>query len=112
MVIDMGLHGELVVNSQPIGAWYACRTQPPEGSAEFMPDGVNVYECEVFRYEDGKKGKFMVKHNYSDGAFVLASKVMDYGAYYLKTLEPAAQGQDLGQEALLPPRPDASGNWL
>ena len=69
----MALHGDLSVNGERIGYWEAKRLQP------FQPDrDTYSYECRVDRHRDGKieMVQFVLDHNYSEGAEMLAAKVL------------------------------------
>jgi hypothetical protein len=69
----MALHGQIMVNTEVIGAWSARRmTMLPD------PDGTAPYECYVTMYADDppRVTAFEMRHRYDDGALVLVSKVI------------------------------------
>lgn len=66
----MALHGKLQVNGKTIAAWTAGRTTDIQDT-----NARHTYDCEVV-WENGKKVRFTIRHVYSDGATVLAAKVL------------------------------------
>jgi hypothetical protein len=82
----MALHGEIAVNSQPIARWYARRTEDLKHLEDRQYVPIYAYECEVVRYQDGKKVNFILYHNYEDGGLVLAADVIRQGSHYLNTI--------------------------
>lgn len=78
------LHGEIKVNNVEIGRWTAVRKE------EVGLDKANPmyrYECHMdYRNSAGypMEAAFEVRHNYKDGAVLLASKVLLQGMSQLK----------------------------
>lgn len=67
----MALHGEIKVNGKIIGEWIAQRKEKAIGT-------VNTYICSLSEVVDGvaRAHHFEIEHTYSDGASVLASKLL------------------------------------
>jgi len=66
----MALHGNVAINAQTILYWSAKRI------ADGLPGCPNTYECEVWEPMTRQGWTFELKHDYEDGAAVLASKVL------------------------------------
>lgn len=64
------LHGEIMVNGHAISQWSARRLTDISDTEAF-----HLYECRVER-EGGRAIAFTLSHRYSDGATVLAQKVL------------------------------------
>lgn len=70
----MALHGDIQVNYRTIGSWEAVRKESVSNETSHF-----YYRCAVvFRDLRGNTSekRFYVTHHFSDGALVLASKVM------------------------------------
>lgn len=64
------LHGKLEVNGKPVAAWQASRTTEIEDTNARHP-----YDCQV-TWENGRTVRFQLRHVYSEGATVLAAKIL------------------------------------
>lgn len=79
----MALHGEIKVNQQPVGEWWAVRQQP----VVVDNDQISEYACVVRLRETETETRFTVQHRYGDGAVALAAKVL-MTAHAMTTAEP------------------------
>lgn len=68
------LHGTLDINGVPVAAWHAQRTTEVQDT-----NATHTYDCEV-AWTNRKSVRFNIDHVYSDGATVLAAKVMSRAA--------------------------------
>lgn len=91
----MALHGKIEVNGYLIGGWSARRRE-----AVIALGQPNTYACEAWRGlgdgEFGDRARFVIEHNYADGAFSLASKVLAEAHARLGATVPTWQGADRG----------------
>lgn len=93
----MALHGEIVVNAQPIAGWCAVRQPASPDIHRYNPDTggfVYTYDCEVVRYKDGLKVNFELNHDYNDGALALAAAVINMGHYHLQKMQEIPNGNN------------------
>lgn len=63
----MSMHGDVRINGQVIGRWYARRQQREVGDT-------NTYECWVRL--NGQYQEFEITHRYRDGSAVLLTKML------------------------------------